>query len=308
MSENEIDFISSNYLPVGWFQHLRRVVIFLLTLLTTSVFAQKVKTVEGVYTYHAPENVTMEQARRTALDRAKIQAIADEFGTLVQQTNTTRIQNTNGESTTNFYSIGGSEVKGEWLETVGQPEYTITYEDNMLVVACKVKGKAREIVTAQIDFQARVLRNGIEDKFEDDEFKNGDDLYLSFLSPLKGYLAVYLIDAENKAYCLLPYRSQTEGIYSIDANRRYLFFQIKGAPVEERPYVDEYVMTCERSSEHNLIYIIFSPNQFAKAADSVSDNLLPRELSFENFQEWLAKCRKFDKEMNLRRIPITIKK
>ena len=76
---------------------MRRAVILLLTLLTTSVFAQKVKTVEGEYTYHAPENVTIEQARRIALERAKIQALADEFGTIVQQQNVTRVENSNGE-------------------------------------------------------------------------------------------------------------------------------------------------------------------------------------------------------------------
>jgi hypothetical protein len=49
-------------------------------MLSLSAFAQKVKTVEGEYTYYAPENVTVEQAKITADDRAKIQALADEFG------------------------------------------------------------------------------------------------------------------------------------------------------------------------------------------------------------------------------------
>ena len=287
---------------------MRKTIIIILTFLSLPVIAQKVKTVEGEYTYHAPENVTVEQARRTALDRARIQAIADEFGTIVQQQNTTRIQNEGGESKTDFFSIGGSDVKGEWIEDIDKPEYAISYDQNMLVVTCRVKGKAREIVTAQIDFLARVLRNGTDDKFEDDDFKNGDDLYLSFRSPVNGYLAVYLIDADDNAYCLLPSRSQTDGIYPIEANRRYLVFHIKEAPQQERAFVDEYVMTCERSPEHNQIYVVFSPNQFVKAADNTSDDRLPRELSYEDFQKWLAKCRKHDKDMNLRRFPITIKK
>lgn len=287
---------------------MRRAVILLLTLLTTSVFAQKVKTVEGEYTYHAPENVTIEQARRIALERAKIQALADEFGTIVQQQNITRVENSNGESTTDFFSVGGSEVKGEWIETIGKPEYDISYEQDMLIVTCRVKGKAREIVMSQIDFQARVLRNGTEDKFEDDDFKSGDDLFLSFTSPVNGYLAVYLIDSGERAFCLLPYRNQTDGIYPIEANRRYLFFSIKEASQQERPFVDEYNMTCERSSEHNVIYVVFSPNQFAKASDSSTSELLPRELSYDDFQKWLAKCRKHDHDMIPRRIPITIKK
>ena len=57
------------------------------------------------------------------------------------------------------------EVKGEWIETTDKPDYEISYVENTLVVTCKVKGKAREIVTAQIDFRAHVLRNGTDDKF-----------------------------------------------------------------------------------------------------------------------------------------------
>lgn len=280
--------------------------LLLSVLLSSAVFAQKVKTVEAEYTYYAPENVTLEEAKRTALDRAMKQAIADEFGTIVEQSNATRVENKDGKTSLDFLSIGGSEVKGEWIETIGKPVYNIRYEENVLVVNCRVKGKAREIVTAQIDFKAKVLRNGTEDKFESDQFHSGDDLFLSFQSPVNGYLAVYLVDADNQAYCLLPYREQTDGIYSIKANQRYLFFNIKEAPQTERSYVDEYVMTCSHSSEQNQIYVIFSPNQFVKATDNQSDATLPRELKFEDFQKWLAKCRKHDKEMNLRMIPITI--
>ena len=279
--------------------------IFLLTL-TSTVFAQKMKTVEGEYTYHAPENVTVEQARRTALDRAMIQALADEFGTIVSQSNATRVENRNGHSDIDFLSIGGSEVKGEWIETIGEPIYNIRYEGDMLIVTCKVKGKAREIISAGIDFQARILRNGTDDKFESDQFRSGDDLYLSFTSPLSGYLAVYLVDADGQAFCLLPYRNQSDGIYPVKANQRYLFFNTKEASQNERPYVDEYVMTCNRSSEHNQIYVIFSPNQFTKAVDNQSNADLPRELKFEDFQKWLIKNRKMDKGINLDKKLITI--
>ena len=278
---------------------MRYFTIILLLLLTSTAFAQKLKTVESEYTYYAPENVTLEHAKRIALDRAMIQALAEEFGTIVSQSNATRVENQNGQTNIDFLSIGGSEVKGEWIETIGEPIYNIRYEGNMLVVVCKVKGKAREITSAGIDFQAKILRNGTDDKFESDQFRSGDDLFLSFQSPVSGYLAVYLVDANNQAYCLLPYRNQTDGIYPIKANQRYLFFSIKEAPQQERTYVDEYVMTCERESEQNQIYIIFSPNQFAKATDSCSDDHLPRELSYNDLQRWLVKCRKKDKEMKM---------
>ena len=281
-------------------------IILSLTLLPLPVFAQKAKTVEGKYVYHAPENVTLEDAKRTALDRAMIQALADEFGTIVSQANSTRVENNNGHSEIDFLSIGGSEVKGEWIETIGEPAFDIAYQQEMLIVTCKVRGKARESVTAAIDFKFHILRNGVEDKFESDHFVSGDELFLSFQSPVNGFLAIYLIGAENQAFCLLPYRNQTDGIYPIKANHRYVFFNEKAAPAQERQMVDEYVMTCNRSSEHNQIYIIFSPNQFTKATDFNADGL-PRQLPFHDFQNWLVKCRKHDKEMNQRMIPITIK-
>lgn len=287
---------------------MKHILVIVLTLLSLSVLAQKTKTVEGEYTYYAPENISLEDALRIALERAQIQALADEFGTIVSQTDISRIENNNGKTDVNFLSLGGTEVKGEWIETIGEPIYNRRFEDNMLVVTCRVKGKAREIVSAQIDFTAKVLRNGTEDKFESDRFRSGDELYLLFQSPVKGCLAVYLVDADGQAFCLLPYRNQTEGIYPILANQRYLFFNERSAPREERPMVDEYVMTTERSSEHNQIYIIFSPNQFVKATDGSITDGLPRQLSSDDFNKWLAKCRKYDKDMNLKMIPITINK
>ena len=287
---------------------MRRNFFILLYILALPLFGQKLKTVEGEYTYYAPENVTIEQAKKTALDKAKIQALADEFGTIVSQYNSMRMENSNGKSSTDFTSISDSEVKGEWIETIGEPEYNIMYEGGTLVVSVKVKGKAREILSAAIDFKAHVLRNGTEEKFEDDTFFNGDDLYLSFTSPVAGFLAVYLVDADNQAFCLLPYRNQTTGIYPIEANRHYLFFHEKSAPSEERPLVDEYVMTSERSSEHNQIYVIFSPNQFVKAVDGNLNDGLPRQLSSEDFNKWLANCRKKDTSMTLQMIPIMIQK
>ena len=163
-------------------------------------------------------------------------------------------------------------------------------------------------VSSGANFQTKILRNGIDDKSESNQFYNGDDLYLSFRSPVNGYLAVYLVDAENQAYCLLPYRNQASGIYPIKAHQRYLFFNAKEAPLSERSYVDEYIMTCNRSKEQNQIYIIFSPNQYAKATDNSISDQLPRELSFDNFQGWLAKCRKNDVDMSVTMIPIMIKK
>lgn len=124
---------------------MRRIVLIsVLFLFVAITYAQKMQKVTATYTYYAPENVTLEEAKRTALDRAKLSAIADAYGTLVTQSNT---------------------------------------------------------------------------------------------------------------------------------------------------------MTCSREIEYNDIYIIFSPNAFTKANTNEStEDVLPRQLSFEDFQKWLVKLRKIDKE------------
>ena len=282
-------------------------IAFLLCVFCLNVFSQKTKTVEAEYTYYGSLNETVEQAKEKAVERAKNKAIAEEFGTIVSQYNSTWIVNDGKSSNVDFNSIGSSDVKGDWIEDIDEPEFKkIELADNMIIVTVKVKGKAREIINAAIDFKAILLRNGTEDKFESDRFRQGDDLYLSFQSPVKGFLAVYLIDSDRRATCLLPYPTQEEGAYPIKANEKYIFFNIDKAANDEKDIVEEYTMTCERSMELNQIYVIFSPVPFTKANDELIDDM--RCLDYKSFDKWLVKQRKHDVKMNLRSIPITITK
>lgn len=275
-------------------------------MFTLPILAQRTEKVRAEYTYHAPENISLEEAKRIALDRAKVQAIADEFGTIVSQSNTTLVKNSNGESSTDFFSLGGSEVKGEWIETIGQPEYEISYEQGMLVVKAIVTGRVREIISAQIDIKAEVLCNGTDLKFARTDFKNGDDLYLYFQSPVDGYLAVYLLDEVSQmVYCLLPYKSSSEAVTPIEHDKPYIFFSTEYAAANAH-LVDEYTMTCNNSIERNTIYVVFSPNEFAKANSNNVDELLPQELSFVDFQKWLSKGRVRDREMSVQNVQIVI--
>lgn len=272
-------------------------ILFLLFGSIGGIQAQQTKKVRGEYTYHAPENVTLEEAKRTALERAKIQLIAEEFGTVVTQTNTTFVENTDEESSVEFRSLAASDVKGEWIETIGTPEYSISYEQNMLVVKVCVEGRIREIKTAKVQFKAKVLRNGTDDRFEDYNFKNNDALYLSFTSPINGYVAVYLIDAEHNAYCALPYPNDSDGQTKVQHDKSYIFFSKEKAHPTERHITEEYKLTCDKDKEVNWLYIIFSPNPFVKVVDEQGESFRPRMTDYETFSKWLTRCRRIDKEM-----------
>ena len=273
-----------------------------MTMVFQAAPAQKIQNVYGEYRYVVPDNVTMAEARRTAEKRARTEAIAEAFGTVITQSNSTVIKNDTGKSTVDFLSLNESDVKGEWLSNTRDTEFQFLVDEytGQQVVICRVWGKAREIVAAKVDFTAKILRKEADPAFESETFKNGDQFYLYFSSPTDGYLAVYMVDAEQTAYCLLPYMNDTDG-------REYIFFSIDKAERDERPVVDEYVMTTPRSVEHDNIYIIFSPNEFTKANDLYATDGLPRQLNFADFHKWLTRCRTRDAQMTMVQKVVTIK-
>ncbi len=67
------------------------------------------------------------------------------------------------------------------------------------------------------------------------------------------------------------------------------------------------MLTTGLPREYNRIYVVFSPNKFSRAVDTYTDDLTPRQLSFDNFNRWLAKCRKIDPKMGVKIINLQIK-
>ena len=98
------------------------------------------------------------------------------------------------------------------------------------------------------------------------------------------------------------------GSQRIDANKEYIFFSTK-----YDNDADEYTLNCERSLEHNAIYLVFSPNDFTKAVDkqggkNFRDEQLPRELSYEALMKWLSRNQTKDPDMVVRSTLISIMK
>jgi hypothetical protein len=254
--------------------------------------------------------MSVEEAKRTALERAKIQAIADEFGTLVSQSTSTIITNNNGESDTQFFSLGGSDVKGEWIETIGEPSFDVTFEKHFLVVKCSVHGKAKEIVSSKIEFIVKTLRNGTSLKFESTEFKDGDDMYLYFKSPESGYLSVYLLDESSQiVYCILPYRASKVSSYSIDRNKEYVLFSSKDAEKSERGSVDEYTLSCDHEKEYNTLYVLFTPYNESRSLNlKAGQEDKPNNIRLIDFSKWLAKSMSKNNNLQVLKTTITIEK
>ena len=288
---------------------LRIILLLLITGAFPEIYAQKVKTVSSTYTFYAPETMPVIEAKRIAEERAKIEAIANAFGTIVSQSNVTAISNTNENTDSRFFSFGSSDVRGEWIESIGEPVYgEIIYRDNLIVVQCSVKGRVRELSKSKIDIVAKPLKNGTEVRNESYDFRNGDEVYLYFKAPVDGFLSVFMIDVSSKmCYCVLPYRNSDGSPKAVKADTEYILFSKKHSDDRELArFVDEYVLTANDEVEYNEFYILFSPNPFSKAILEDATGVYPKMLSWDNFHKWLSNSRINDSHLTLKKIIVKI--
>lgn len=264
-------------------------------------FSAKEKEVNGSYTYYIPYNVARDKAEQIAFERARIQAIADEFGTVLTQHSRIDMRSSNGNENSDFWSSASSLVKGEWVSTIGEPVFEPFIENGNFAIRCEVKGIAREIKAPQAELEVRLLRNGTTDAYESSTFKSGDNCYLAFTTPVKGAITVYLEDEEGNMFCMLPYYAQTATCTPVTPGVRHLFFTSNDGDQEK------YELTTDKEIERNMLYVVFSQNEFIKPIDkSNGQELSLKTLSAENFRNWLQKSRALDSTFQVVTIPITI--
>lgn len=297
---------------------MKRFIVLLMVFSCVQPFCaqedSREKTAKGSYTYEIPQSMSYEQACQAALIKAQNDAIAEAFGLSVGEENTIFISNIDGKSSTNFHSATLGSVRGVWLADEKAPEFEKFLQDGRDWVKVTVKGKAREIRSAGIDFEVAPIRYKADKELATDVFKNGDDFFLYFKSPVDGYLTVFLFDiTAGEAFCLLPYQDSGKGAYPIKFNEPYYFFSPDHAQVGEGN-VDDLVMTCAegKPEEYNQLFIVFSPNPYAKkmattGQKQLTDELvIPSSLEYKDFNKWLMKCQQKDEQMEVRRIPIKI--
>ncbi len=274
---------------------------------TTAVAASPVKTVKGEYTYYGDKATSPAECKRLALEGARLDALAKEYGTIVTQDvlQADRIDS-KGEAN-KFLSLSSTEVKGEWIADDGEPEFEITLDkDDNLVVRCKVKGKAREISNESTEFDARGLRNGTKPGNASTDFYDGDDLYLYFTAPVDGYVSVFLSLEDGNVYQMLPYLSDTKGEAKVKRNYDYVFFDpTKAEGTFGTP--DQFRIATAGVIEFNKIYVVFSPSYFAKPVMRARNSMeeLP-SMSEDDFSKWLVKSRRNDSKMGVRQMNLKI--
>lgn len=274
------------------------IIILLLCLAGEDAYAQRIVSDRYTYRYVMSETESFQQAKVNAVRQAQLGMIADHFGTLVSSTTAMTIS-----ETVSSVTYGDVEVKGEWLEDTAPPVILKSVVNDHFVLDVTVSGRIREIVSAPIDIKCHVLKNGTDVRYSSLDFTHGDRLYLSFKSPVDGYVAVYLGDRQT-INCLFPYNGLSADIMKVDAGDEYVFFSKSKSGKIDPFAVREYPLGCSPGVDMEMVrlYVVFSPNKFTKANDSADGKL--RTLAFNDFHAWLSRVRRTDPEMNL--IPFDI--
>ena len=289
------------------------IILLVITFATAQNKPGKIVRVTGTAQVKMEANMTRDAAYEKAKELAKIDAIQKAFGTYVEQQSDMSIAN----GRTSYNIIGTTKVKGEWIETIDESykqdsktEKTPYGIQEIPWITCTIKGKARKAIPkAQIKYD---ILNSPNPASRTLSFYDREQLYLWFKSPVNGYLTIFLED-DDAIYRLLPYLSMNSIYQSgvrVKGDEEYLFFS-PDYNTFNGYNVDELILNLNKETvEYNSIYLIFSQNPFAKPilhdSKATDDKILPRSLSKEEFQSWLAHNRSLDASFQDKKIKISI--
>ena len=275
----------------------------------------KIYPVSGTFTIEVPPYMSLNQARQDAIIKAQNQAIENAFGSTVSSKVTTIAYNRDGKSGISTHAINEGMVRGVWLGNTSEPEISdLIQKDGKQWLEVSIKGRARKLTNAGVEFEAEAIRYKPDRELKTEEFKNGDDFFLYFKSPADGYLNVFMFDiASNTVVCLLPYQDSGSGSYPILHNEDYYFFSPEKAKSEDGA-VSEVVMTCSESNqeEFNELYVVFSPEYFAKGNAKIQQKQISEELvvppamEYLDFNKWLLKNQEKDEKMQVLRMSLHV--
>ena len=296
--------------------------VIILLFIACSAFGQRVVEMAGEAQVRMESDMSKEDAMELARQQAMINAINNAFGSYVEQDSDMDLENGKAE----FKIIGHTQVKGDWLKTLKESfkeESRIIRssagKETEIWINCRIKGVIREIIKPQVVLTIEP-RNCLDELCRTYHFNSGAPMFLSFSSPVDGFLSIYIVEEDHTAYRLLPYQEMPE-LYlhaiPVKADHEYMFFAYGESYnyFEDFSYlmIDEIYLETEKEKEFLDLYVIFSPENYQKPVLKASENIsefyeLPKMLAEEEFMEWLQDSRVFDPEFQYNRITLTVSK
>lgn len=271
------------------------------------VAAAPVTEVSGEYTYYDDGTHTRNECVELALQAARADALAKEFGTIVSQDVASSSTGRGQREETRFFSNTMSSVRGEWVADTGEPKTEITLDaDGNFVVKCKVKGKARALGNSALEFNASLL-SASDKRAKASDFEHGQNIYLWVESPARPmHTLVCLIDEEGIVYRLFPYPTGKNcGNDLLSKGYDYILFD-SNRKGDDFGLVEEILAMAPDGPELNKVYVIGSPNPLGSAPWHDNGPGTLSTMKLKDFNEWVVKLMRNDEEVGRRQLNLRI--
>lgn len=302
---------------------IRLLIYFVIICPSFHSQAQKIVNTIGEATVRLEyRGMTVEEAKAEALLQARLNAIEKAFGTVIRGESHTWIKTTSGKkigTETTFDFIANNYLKGEWISDIGEPEINTIQSGDEIWYKCKIKCKVRELKERKVEFEAYPL-SCPQKTCKTETFNNGQKFFFYFKSAEKGFLTIFFA-TEGEYFRLLPYKQVPNNLYNcftVEADKEYIFLSEDNVYYNET--VDEMVLTTEYSNELNIIWVLFSPEEFSKPilqdkskelldkSEIENNYTMPKSINAENFLKWVQKIRTKNYMVQIDIFGITIKK
>lgn len=239
----------------------------------------KIVKCEGTFSYMFGETVSLAKSKKLAEQYAINDAMANhpDIGTIVSSVNV--METTNERQS--FHQYASTWVKGKLVKHLKEPKVSSpVFDGPSYTLTVTVSFEARILVTPAVEFSAKTLRNGTDDKYESTFFRHDDRLYMSFKTPRKGYLAIFYDDADT-VRCAMPELGNDSAPVLIEKDKRYVFFDSDE---------EDYTMECNEEPEMLILHVLFCPESF------IHSDLI-RDATQNEFNKWLNRVRSFYPDM-----------
>lgn len=278
---------------------MRKCLFFFLmaTIMPLVSYAQRTAKVVGEWEVKISDDteVTFYEAKKRCIELAKNNAIKQEFGEWIGHTIDIVDYSKDGKSSNSSYEerivVRG---KGEWLEDVRAPELEMKYIDGTIFLKARVWGNAREVVSNNVMLKWMIQHDDNGIRKATTILQNRERFFVNFISPIDGYVAIYLMEDNGNGSCLLPYRRSNVRSYKVKGGKDYTFFDKE---MDLDPLVDRLVLSTKKSRERFTIWLVFSPNEFTKCLDKAVDSKHPNAVSIKEFREWKLQNQLIDHNM-----------
>lgn len=279
--------------------------------------ARKAHHVSAEYSYTVPSNQSDDDAKQTAIQRARNAALIEAFGgEQISQVNSTLITaDGKGGDAIDFQTHMQSRVRGVWIKDLKEPSfrYSMDPTTGMRVISVTVTGEAYKLENRQFPCKVEPMRLSSTGLQSTSKFISGDILVINFTAPVNGFCAIYLIDENNNVMRAIPHQ-KGEGSFRVKADKAYQLLHPETSPTEGgcKDLYSNYEFYCESKPVTNWLCVAFSKKEFNRPPDSLQDQTLKDGLidltgvDLNTFNQWALDSEDSDESFSLLRIPVYI--